>query len=470
MAGSGEPGGIGSADREKWAAIWFRKATEAMNKQNWDLAVESFSMCVKFKPDNLGFRQQLRGSTQKKYNDNGSGAGALSKTKLMGIRSRIKKGKAAKDWDEVDKACEEGLLLNPWDVQLNTDLGEMAHARQWLNIAQFSYAMARKGDPNNVELNTKLAELLAEGGQYQEATKVWEHLYRLDPKNGKARSMITAMQTKETTERGGYEDAANTRDVRVNKTQAKAGEALAPGQSVENDLKHAIRKEPEKKEHYLKLADHYRRNRNVDAAHEILEKALQISGNDPAVREMVEDVELDRMAVNLDLAKQAATASGKDTDRQNAAAMAQELLKREIEVLSARVERYPADLSRKYELSLRLMRIQKWQQAIPLLQKASQDPRMKSKALVALGKCFVYDKKASLARGQFERALPELNFEQDPDLYKDAYYLSGRVCEELGDKPSAEKYYGEVLVVDYDYKDAKDRLEKLQGGDGSSSS
>ena len=63
--------------------------------------------------------------------------------------------------------------------------------------------------------------------------------------------------------------------------------------------------------------------------------------------------------------------------------------------------------------------------------------------LVALGKCFLYDKKGSLARGQFERALPELNFDQDPNQFKETYYLLGRVCEELGDKAAAEKYYGE---------------------------
>jgi predicted Zn-dependent protease len=90
---------------------------------------------------------------------------------------------------------------------------------------------------------------------------------------------------------------------------------------------------------------------------------------------------------------------------------------------------------------------------------------MKGKALVALGKCFLYDKKGSLARGQFERALPELNFDNDPDGYKESYYLLARVCEELGDKAAAEKYYGEVIVVDYEYKDANDRLTKLQGGE-----
>ncbi|MBX3442956.1 MAG: tetratricopeptide repeat protein [Planctomyces sp.] len=458
-------GGPQGADREKWAAVWFRKGVEAMNKQNWPLAVESFAMCVTMKPDNLGFRQNLRGCTQKKYADNGSGAGALAKTKLMGIRSRIKKARAAGAWNEVDKACEEGLQLNPWDVQLNAELANACKEQGWTEIAAWSYALARKSDMNNIELNKALAAVLEGRGQYKEAVAVWEHLYKLDPKNGEARSKIMGLQTKETTERGGYDDATSTRDVRIGKPAPGRGkETVAPGQSIEVDLKHAIRKEPEKVENYMKLADHYRRNRNLDAAQELLQKALEVSGSDAGVREILEDVELEQLVANLELAKAAAATSGSDTDRQNSAALAQELLKREVEVLSARVERYPADLNRKYELATRFMRMQKWALAIPLLQKASQDPRMKGKALVALGKSFLYDKKVSLARGQFERSLPELNSEQDPDSFKEAHYLLARVCEELGDKTSAEKYYGEVLVHDYEYKDAKDRLEKLQGG------
>ncbi len=45
-----------------------------------------------------------------------------------------------------------------------------------------------------------------------------------------------------------------------------------------------------------------------------------------------------------------------------------------------------------------------------------------------------------------------------------------RVTEQLGDKATAEKHYGEVLVVDYDYKDARQRLEAIQGGPGEGTS
>ena len=452
-------------DKNRWASDCYRKGTEAMNKQNWDLAIEMFGMCVKLVPDNMGFRQHLRGVTKKKYNDNGTGAGTLAKTKLMGLRSRIKKSKAAKNFEDADKACEEGLLLNPWDVQLHVDLAEICKETERTDLAAWAYSLARQGDMNSIDINVALANVLEERGQYTEAAGVWRHLYKLDPKNGQARSKIAALETKTTIERGGYEDAKNTDAVRLNKEVTRKGEAIAPGQSVEIDMRQAIRKDPQNKGLYLKLADHLRKNRKLDEARETLNQALQISGADPAIQEILEDVELDQLALNLDAAKQAASTSGKDTDRQNAAALSQELLKRQIEVFSARVEKYPADLSRKYELALLLMRIQKWQQAIPHLQKASQDPRMKGKALVALGKCFLYDKKGSLARGQFERALPELNFDNDPDGYKESYYLLARVCEELGDKAAAEKYYGEVIVVDYEYKDANDRLTKLQGGE-----
>jgi hypothetical protein len=108
----------------------------------------------------------------------------------------------------------------------------------------------------------------------------------------------------------------------------------------------------------------------------------------------------------------------------------------------------------------------KYTQAIPLLQQASNNKKLKAQALIKLGRCFIQDKKISLARGQIERGVAEVNAPDDPKLFVEAHYMLGRVCEELKDFPAAEKHYGEVLVVDYQYKDALARLEKLQGGGG----
>jgi tetratricopeptide (TPR) repeat protein len=239
----------------------------------------------------------------------------------------------------------------------------------------------------------------------------------------------------------------------------------APGESQEADLKHAIRKEPQKVEHYLKLADYYKRDGQLDEAHAILEQALPVSGNDANVREQLEDVELARMHKNVEIAKERANEAGDETARKNAAELSTEYQKRRMEVLVRRVERYPQDLNVKYDLAQVFMMFKKWPQAIPLLQQASQNKRLKVRALVNLGECFIYDKKLSLARSQLERSVTELNAADDPKMFVKAHYMLAWIYEQLGDKPAAENHYGEVLVVDYEYKDARERLEKLQGGE-----
>lgn len=475
---NGNPTATGGGDRAKWAAENYRRGNEAVEKKNWDLAVENYGMCVKLVPGNLHYRQLLRQTTRKKYNDNGTGAGMLAKAKLMGIRSRVSSAKKKADWAEVDKACEEGLQINPWDVQLLADLGEAHKKQENLDIARESYRLACMIDKSNKDLHRSFAEILAEKGEYDEATRIWEHVYKLDPLDGHARNMITSMQTLKTTHRGGYDDAKSTLDVSVKNdekanrnayddyapTSKSQANAFAPGESVENDLKQAIRKEPDNIAHYTKLGLYYRKNKQLDEAAEILTKAVQISGNSADIRELVEDVELDKMRINIELGKARAAKSNDPVDRENVSALSIELIKREIEVLGARVERYPQDMNKKYDLALRFMKTQKWTLAIPQLQKACLNPRLKGKALLALGKCFIYDKKLPLARAQLERALPEMNHDNDPDSFKETHYLLGRVFQELGDKLNAEKHYGEVYAIDSDYKDVRKRYEDIQGG------
>lgn len=452
-------------DKNKFASDCYRKGVEAMEKNNWGFAVEMFGTCARFVPDNVMYRQLLRKSEYKKYDDNKSGAGRLAKSKLIGIRNRIKKAKGKEEWEEVDKACEEGLAINPWDVQLNVEQAEAARARGHLDVARFSYLEARNVDPSNKQLNWQLAELLEERGEYDEAAKIWQHICKLDPMDGAARSKLTGAHTKKTLDRGGYEQADTTRKVMAGRS-GQGAEAAAPGESQEADLKHAIRKEPDKTENYLKLADFFKRSGRLGEAHQTLGEALQVSGDNPNVREQLEDIELLRMNKNVELAKERAS-GGDEEARNNAKKLATEYAKRRLEVLSRRVERYPQDLVLKFELAdLMMSPFGKFTQAIPLLQQASQNNRLKARALIKLGRCFIADKKMPLARGQLERGVAEVDAPDDPKLFVEAHYMLGRVCEELKDPAAAEKHYGEVLVVDYEYKDARERLEKLQGGGG----
>jgi hypothetical protein len=66
------------------------------------------------------------------------------------------------------------------------------------------------------------------------------------------------------------------------------------------------------------------------------------------------------------------------------------------------------------------------------------------------------------ARIALECVVDKIAWDREYDLFLKSHYLLGRVCEKLVDQPAAEKHYGEVIVVKYDYEDANDRLTQLQ--------
>ena len=140
----------------------------------------------------------------------------------------------------------------------------------------------------------------------------------------------------------------------------------------------------------------------------------------------------------------------------------QELVKREIGVYSSRVERYPRDTRIKYELAQRYMRVQSVAKAIPLLQQASVDTRFEASALLDLAKCFISEKKGPLARRQLKRLLEKIDSHDNKDQFLAGQYWSGRLAEEAGENTTAVDHYTEVIALDYGYKDACDRLEKLE--------
>lgn len=465
-------------ERDRGAQEWWRKATEAMNHQNWAYAVECLSNCVRLKPENVMYRQTRHGNIRKQYNDNGSGA-RMAGMKLMTVRGRNKKARMQKDWKALEASAEEGLLVNPWDAQLYFDLGEACLETENLDVAKYALGKAVELDPTNADVLRRYGHFLRERRDYQLATSCFQRIQKLLPNDVESRSMINRLQAESAMDRGGYGAAESTKDVQTEQSaqvnayeedrRARKGGAArvdAPGESVEADLTHAIRKDPKNLNHYLKLADHYRSGRQLAKAQEILNQALEVSGRNPDVMEQLEDVQL--LMLRNDLAEADERAKKNPTKErivEKAKTLRSELLQKEIEIFARRIERHTNDMRMRFELAERYRHpdVQQWSKAIPLLQQATTDNRLKSDALVALGECFIRDGKADLGRRQFERALETLNFQDRPDAFKLAHYWLGRIHEKSKKSEQAEHHFHEILAVDYDYRDVLKRLENLQG-------
>lgn len=453
------------AEKKKIAADCWKKGSEAMAKENWDYAIEMFGKSVSLVPDNLLYRQTLRGVERKKYADNGSGA-KMAGLRLTKVRARIKAGRLKKNWGAIDRAAEDGLKINPWDSTLLFELGVAARERGFSEVATDAMRTAVANNSKNKDFARELAELLEARGDYNEAAKIWQRLAKLDPLDTHARTKSMQVLTDNVIDRGGYESAESTRDTMADDEIAKrlktggGGNADGPGQSEEADLVHAVRREPESIENRLRLGSHYRKNGKLEEAAATIQEALEISGGDPSIRESLEDVELDQLRKNLTLAKDSASRDD-DQDQNNVRAINTELIRREIEIFSKRVDRYPNDLKLKFELGSRFVRVKNYVQAIPLFQVCVKDSRLATGALTSLGKCFIAEKKGKLAKRQFEKAAESVDQLDEPDLYKEVHYWLARLLEEDGDQSSAEHHYTEVLAVDYEYKDALSRMESL---------
>lgn len=450
----------------------YRRGNEALAKGNFDYAVDCYKKCVQLVPDHLHYRQVIRGAVGKKYRDNKTGA-SMAFLRVAGVKAQIKKLQFQKKWRELDAAAEDGLLINPWDASFNAGVGEAAVHLNYPEVAIFGYEKAVESDPKNKDYLRALAHGYEKKLRYLEAIKIWERVQQLDPLDIEARSKITGLNATNMIQRANLDETTKMQDVVINKQGYEASikgdagneeDTSSPGQSLENDLRHAIRREPAAIGNYLKLAELYRKELRFDEACDIYQKALQVSGGDPNVRERLEDVQLEMGRRNRDLVKQDAAKHPSDAERQQRFQdVNKELIQQEITVYSSRVERYPQDLRLKAELANRFVLTGKTSLAIPLYQQAAKDPRLEALILVSLGKCFLKEKKNDLAEFQFKKAVVKLNPQDHLKVLLECRYYLGRLSEEAMRTEDAISNYNEVIALEYDYKDARERLEKLQG-------
>jgi tetratricopeptide (TPR) repeat protein len=282
-------------------------------------------------------------------------------------------------------------------------------------------------------------------------------------------------------DRKGLEDAESTRDVmaeqpaapvnayeedrRARKGLTKAADA--PGESAEADLVHAIRKDPRNVPLYMKLAELYKASREFGKSIDQLNKALELSPDSGEIRELILDVQLMQLREDAAEAQARARANpGKERLVEKAKALHMDVVQKEVEYYQLGVELNPTDLKKKFELGQRLASktVKQFSKAIPLLQQASANPNLKVDSLVLLGECFAREGKNDLARRQLEKAVDGLDFADRPEAFKAAHYLLGRIYQAAGKGEQAEHHYGEVLSVDYDYKDVLKRLDEMGGG------
>lgn len=458
---TGESGGISPAKRRRLQQ-WFEQGTKVSAKGQFDYATDMYTQCVLGDPGNPIYVRSFLANLAKKYNNNKTGA-KLSGMRTAGTKGAMKKSALQKDWPAVIASGLEVLKLNPWDAGALADIGNACEMLEYGECQLEYLKMAYEGDPKEVEVNRVYGRALGKHGHFDDAIACWHRVKAAKPNDEEALRQIANLTVEKTIDRGGYETAETTRDVKVDKSRGRAvvdedeDEArLSPHQRLERE----IAKDPANIDKYVELADMYAREDNFEGAEDVLSRALQASGGDVAIRERLEDAQLRRARNQLQIAEQKARAERTQAAVDLYNQMKVELNNKEMQVYQNRCERYPANLGFKYELAVRLQKAKRFNDAIKLFQEARSDLKRKGHVFMSLGHCFAAIKQYKLAQTNFEQAVEALS-DRDIDQKKEAMYLAGKVAVHLKDLDTAEKHFSALAALDFGYKDISQWLDKV---------
>jgi tetratricopeptide (TPR) repeat protein len=133
-----------------------------------------------------------------------------------------------------------------------------------------------------------------------------------------------------------------------------------------------------------------------------------------------------------------------------------------LDVFRERVEKYPTDLRYKYKLGDALFQTGNYDEAIPVLQIAQQDPRHRVRCQLMLGRAFL-DKGSPVQAAEVLRESLD-RYELTDDTSKELLYWLGRSLEAAEKVDEAKDAYGKLLRQDYNYRDgdARQRLDALK--------
>ncbi len=197
-----------------------------------------------------------------------------------------------------------------------------------------------------------------------------------------------------------------------------------------------------------------------EEALKLLEAELAATGN-YVFRMKADDIRMRRMSRRRRELTTAVKNHPDDSEAQHA--LAEESTKQvaaEIAIFEDRIKQYPTEARLKFELAARLFQARRFDDAIPLFQQSQLDGRLRGESRLFIGRCFYEKNFGDQAVRVLRQATEELDAETGKLPLELNYWLA-RSLEKTGQVAEARKVYGHLIQIDYNYRDARQRLERL---------
>lgn len=447
---------------------FFTKAAESAYTRNYDYAIELYLDGLSFWPQSIEEgHKPLREIALRRQAAGGKKSGFGDSSKYKKISSKNPK----------DLMLKEEYLLSKDPANQNPMMGMIKAATEagFRETAHWMLEILFDGNlhSNKPSFNTYvfLRDYYTKIEVYNRALQACQLASQLKPKDAALQDSMRDLSARSTLQQGHYEEEGDFREsIKDRKSQEKlqAQEAVIRSVSVMADAIEEARKEynaepqvPGKIDRLVATLCDTEKEENENEAIEVLEKAYQELGQF-RYKQRSGEIRIKQGARQVrQLLKQVKQDAKNKTLAQDYKQALQEHLEAELEHYDLCVKNYPTDLRLKFEYGKRLLKAQKFDEAIPLFQEARTDPRYRIEALNGIGGCFFYKKWYTDAVETFGQAY-ELLENKDSLIAKELLYSLGRAHEANGDPEEALNYYRKVAQIDYNYRDARNRVDALR--------
>ncbi len=435
-----------------------QKAEEALRRRNYDFAVELFRQLIDLDPDQGEARAGLRQALRKKHETKKggrflravSGALPLSRAKAM-----AKMGKH----DACAKALEDYLATNPLDEEANLLLGESLEACGHFHSARAVYEFTAEIAPKNAAALKRAGQMMHRTGDHQNALEYYERALAADPRDQEALKARKNLAADMALENSGVQNAQHSRDLIKNQDEARQLERKKRLHLSEDELREELERleglfadDPSNPDVMIELSAVHEKLKDPEAALELAQRALEYKRDSFELASRVGDLEAKAM-------KKRIARADKEGRTDEATRLESELVQLEVKDYERRTNLRPGDAGIRMTLAKKLMRAERVDDALAVLQKCQNEPRVRGEALFFLGQGFQKKGILDLARKEYERALEACN--GIDERAKEILYNLGSIAEQEGNDDEARSRYIQIYEVDISFRDVAAKMGSL---------
>jgi tetratricopeptide (TPR) repeat protein len=457
------------------AMKFFDHARTVQETGNYEYAIQLWLNGLRFDPNSMTGLEAFFAITPRFLSDPAS---------KKGISKEVEKAVSGKS--EVDRFLYSILRwgLGPKDATLGVRAMEAA-AKAGLSepgywIGERAFALVLSQPKPRKDLLMKVVDSFQKIGAYDKAVIAAEQALKIDPTDGNLSAFIRSLAAQATMAKGGYEKSGqaggfrqNIRDADKQRLLEEADRIVKTEDTIDRLLVAASEEYKQRPadlptiDKYAKLLRERGRPKDEERAYRLYMQAYEDT-KQFRFREQAGDLRIRQARRKVDeLTAMLGVKPGDEMLTRMHAQAQGEHAELELVEHKLRVENYPTDLVRKFELGKRYFAVGKYNEAIDVLQEAQNDPKNRASALLFLGQSFLNIQWHDESIETFRRGLdirdlsPELNLETRYWLMV-ALEHKGKESRDKAIIEEADKIASSIAVQSISFRDIRARREAIK--------